>query len=636
MNKKTVLIHSNFSKLFTGFGRTSRTLLRYLYKTGKYNLVEAANGVGFDAPECQKQPWPCHGTAPTQEQHAQINNNPNREYWSRAAGYGYFGIDKIVEQYRPDIVLLMEDYWAFFGFESKSWFQKTNPILWTTADSLPFQGEFVDMAGKYENLFCWSSFAEKEFKRKGHEHVKTLHGCIDPTPFYPLPEEQRNNLRAKFGIGKDTLVFGTVSRNQLRKGFPLLLDALVEFKKQNPGVAAKVFYHTSFQEGFNIPFLATEKGIDPSDVLVTYFCPHCQEYEVKPFSGHDQKCKFCGGEKVNTVSITAAPDDQQLNEVYNLFDIVVHPANSGGLEYVTLEGKLAGVPVCTTNYSYGEDAVGEGTGGFALDWEPYTEIGSSFTKAAVKVSSIVERLNQLYSLGREGRNKIGEVGRKYVLDNYSIDVIGKKWEDIIDNAPKKDWDSSEYQARQANPSYQPANNLAPQEFVLELFNKMMANEADDKNSQVKFWTEHLEKSKDYQGVYNHFVKLAEQHNAQINFKPQDFGELLDPTDDKRLLIIMPESAGDVIFVNSLVPRIKKLYPEFRIYFATKPQFQELVEHLPEIHQVIDYVPQMDDIFAMVGRGSHKGYFSVVMPLHAQTQRFFTYQNRDNEFRAEWL
>lgn len=636
MSKKTILIHSNFSKLFTGFGRTSRTLLRYLYKTGKYNLVEAGNGLGFDAAECQKQPWPCHGTAPTQEQQAQINNDPNqRDHWNRAAGYGYFGIDKIVEQYKPNVVLCMEDYWAFFGFEKKPWFKKTNPILWTTADSTPLQSEFVDMVSHYDNIYCWASFAEREFKRKGYDHVKTLHGCIDPTPFYPLEKEHKDSLRVKFNISKDTLIFGSSNRNQLRKGFPLLLDALVDFKKQNPNIDAKVFFHTSFQEGFNLPFLAAEKGVDPKDLLCTYYCPSCKEYEVRSFSGHDQKCRYCGHDKINTPSILSAPDDRQLNEILNLFDIGIHPANSGGMEYFCLEAKLAGIPVCTTNYSYGEDAVGEGTGGLTLEWEPYTEIGSNFTKANVKVSSIVENLNYLYNLGKDGRNKIGEVGRQFVLDNYSIDVIGKKWEEILDNLPEKDWDAPENQPQPHNPSHTPPPNLPPQEFVIDLFTNILHEKVDKNNSQVKHWVEHLIKSNDHQGVYNHFVNLAAQHNAQLNHKTIDFGELLDPTDEKRLLVVMPESAGDVILVNSLIPRIARLYPEFRIYFATKPQFKELVEHLPEIHRVLEFLPIMDDIFAMTGRNDHKGYFDIVLPLHLLTQRVFGYQCRNNEFRADW-
>ena len=44
--KKTVLIHSNFCRAYTGFGKNKKNILRYLYETGKYNIVELANGVG--------------------------------------------------------------------------------------------------------------------------------------------------------------------------------------------------------------------------------------------------------------------------------------------------------------------------------------------------------------------------------------------------------------------------------------------------------------------------------------------------------------------------------------------------------------------------------------------------------------
>lgn len=38
--KKKVLIHSNFCKAFTGFGKNKKNILRYLYDTGKYELFE--------------------------------------------------------------------------------------------------------------------------------------------------------------------------------------------------------------------------------------------------------------------------------------------------------------------------------------------------------------------------------------------------------------------------------------------------------------------------------------------------------------------------------------------------------------------------------------------------------------------
>ena len=62
--KKTVLIHSNFTRAFTGFGKNKKNIMRYLHDTGKYNLIELANGIEWDAPSTHLLPWTCRGSLP--------------------------------------------------------------------------------------------------------------------------------------------------------------------------------------------------------------------------------------------------------------------------------------------------------------------------------------------------------------------------------------------------------------------------------------------------------------------------------------------------------------------------------------------------------------------------------------------
>ena len=57
MRKKKILIHSNYHKLFTGFGKNAKNILKYLYQSKKYDIVEVANGKHFDEPELSKAPW---------------------------------------------------------------------------------------------------------------------------------------------------------------------------------------------------------------------------------------------------------------------------------------------------------------------------------------------------------------------------------------------------------------------------------------------------------------------------------------------------------------------------------------------------------------------------------------------------
>ena len=60
---KTILFHSNNSKAFTGFGKNCKNILKYLQKTGKYKLVEFANGAQWGNPSVvNSKPWICQGS----------------------------------------------------------------------------------------------------------------------------------------------------------------------------------------------------------------------------------------------------------------------------------------------------------------------------------------------------------------------------------------------------------------------------------------------------------------------------------------------------------------------------------------------------------------------------------------------
>ena len=63
-SKKKILFHSNFCKAFTGFGKNSKNVLKYLYSTGKYEIIEAANGFPKSYQPLSTLPWKCVGTLP--------------------------------------------------------------------------------------------------------------------------------------------------------------------------------------------------------------------------------------------------------------------------------------------------------------------------------------------------------------------------------------------------------------------------------------------------------------------------------------------------------------------------------------------------------------------------------------------
>jgi glycosyltransferase involved in cell wall biosynthesis len=180
-------------------------------------------------------------------------------------------------------------------------------MIWTTLDSQPILPQAVQAADKTKNFYVWSSFAEKDLNELGHDHVKTLHGTVNTEDFFRQSDTYRKGLRQEFGLS-DEFIIGFVFRNQLRKSVPNLLEGFKIFKKDCP--KAKLLLHTHWSEGWDIPSLIKEKAVNPNDVLTTYFCSSCGKYEVKPFVGQEQKCKFCGTEKsLNTTNVKAGVNE---------------------------------------------------------------------------------------------------------------------------------------------------------------------------------------------------------------------------------------------------------------------------------------------------------------------------------------
>jgi hypothetical protein len=67
-----------------------------------------------------------------------------------------------------------------------------------------------------------------------------------------------------------------------------------------------------------------------------------------------------------------------------------------------------------------------------------------------------------------------------------------------------------------------------------------------------------------------------------------------------------------------------LYPEFKIYFACKPEYKELLKNNPYIYKVLDYMPIMESAAHMEGVSDWKGLFDISIMGTVLTQRHINY------------
>jgi len=494
MKKKKVFLHTDYSLAVTGFGKVCKYLCEYLYKTGKYDIVNFAVGTMDGTPDLERTPWKTIGAVNNQvvQNIKQANVPQAQEQIDRLAGYGAYGIDEAVKREKPDIVFSVQDIWGIDFTLTHYWASQIPIVLSTTLDSLPILPSAIEAAKKCKNFWSWADFATQAMRKvKGCEHVQTVRGPIDTSLFYRLPDSKRRELRTKLGIHQDCFIVGFVFRNQLRKSVPNLLEGFKLFQKENPRLNTKLLLHTHFGEGWNIHRMADEYGLDKNDIVTTYVCKACQEYEVKPFAGQDLVCKHCRTDKAQ---VTTQPgigvSDSALNEVFNLMDVYCHPFTSGGQEIPIQQAKLTELITLVTNYSCGEDSCQPEAASLALDWAEYREAGTEFIKASTYPSSICKQLTKVLAMKPFQRREMGAKARQWVIDNFSIEKIGKFFEDFIDHLPDHEYHWEEKFTVQ-DPNYTPSNNENDAEWVEELYNNVLKRQSDAGGKQ--YWTQELAK-----------------------------------------------------------------------------------------------------------------------------------------------
>lgn len=439
MKKLKILFHSDYCLINTGFAKHAKNILTYLYNTNKYDIVTYNCGIPADHPTLLRTPWKSLGTMPTDQEITNIlNQHPpdHKEGILQQLGYGVYFIDKVIMEEKPDVYIGVQDIWGVDFTVQKHWFDKINTVIWTTLDSLPFLPSTLSITPKIKNFWIWSDFATKEMHRIGNKHVKTVHGSVDTKNFYKLEKVKKELLRKKFNIDQDTYIAGFVARNQLRKQFPQLLEGFSIFQKNNPKIKSKLLFVTHWAEnqGWDLERYIELNKLKKEDILTAYICKNCKEYEIKPYTGQDVSCRFCGDQKSQvTTNPSIGVTEDQLNEIYNLMDVYVHPISSGGLELPIYEAKCVELITLVTNYSCGEDACVEEAQSIPLTYEKYYEHKTNFIKSTTHSFDIAKKLLKVYEMDSNKKREMGKKARDWTISNFSIEKIGKELENYLDS-----------------------------------------------------------------------------------------------------------------------------------------------------------------------------------------------------------
>lgn len=634
--KRRILLLTNPPWLKTGLAQAGTSLMKYLYsRSDKYELAWYCSQVSEADPQLRMTPWKSYGALPSDPQSIQqLNQDPGK---ARDASYGAWNIDKVIKDFKPDVFIGSDDAWGFNkgNFLDKPWWNKINSILHITLDSYPILEQAFEQAEHTKTYLTWAKFAQNDMKRRNPkcQHVGQIYGAMDTDQFTPISANEKAELRKRFGIGPNTVIFNYVFRNQLRKSANLILEGFAQFKRENPTADVKLHFHTSVSEramGWDLPKMMAFYGIPNTDVLFTYVCKQCGQWHVSPYLGEDINCPYCKAEKsMITVNIVHGVPANEMKYIYGIADAAFSVHTSGGQELTSCQSMLCGLPLACTNYSCGEDFCAN-PDVFSLSWHPYHEAGTNFIKAATDIGDIKKFMTRIWRMNPKDVKALGERSRAWAKKTFSIETIGAQWETLIDSLPVVDWSTVDLTPQIKNDQYPFPQIEDPDKFLTALYTEILKMDERPDGDGRKHWLARMKEGMKREEIYNYFLSVAKTENAKQGAPQQDFWSMIDKTTGrKRAIFVVRESLGDCLMCTQLFESFHREYPNHDLYVATKPGMFPIFEGNPHVFKLLPHTDVMELEMAMCGAGQKEAYFDVFLYPAIATQRWLAYLNHES-------
>jgi len=483
MSKRRILFTGEASFLSTGFATFNREIIKRLYATGKYEIAEMGSYASAGDPRIMDLPWKFYPVLPSNENEKRVyEQNPQNQF-------GRYKIDAVLADFQPDIIYDARDPWMLEHLIDTRFRPNYKLVITPTVDSAPQKQEWIEgIFKKADVVTTYSRFGRRILEADGVKIEDVTSPGVLLDLFTPM---DRVKTRDKFHITPTLLVFGTVMRNQKRKLFPDLFEAykklrdkhvkprLIErakkkVKNKKPlssdeknalRISHSVLYcHTSYPDlGWDIPGYIGRNQLQ-RHILFTYLCDSCKVVYANWFAPCDKKgfstCRQCGKHTAHLPNTNSGVSEEQLAEVFNLFDVYIQPAICEGWGLPIMEAKSCGVPGLYQNYSAMEDHVENGGGLPIKIGRFYNEAETSSIRSLPDINDMVAKMEKL-ALDKKLRTRLSGDARKCAQKMHKWEITTDKLEKIFDAIELHDradtWDSK--------PDFQLVSNIRPPQQV---------------------------------------------------------------------------------------------------------------------------------------------------------------------------
>lgn len=443
-NKLKILFCSEASFINSGFGIYYKELISRLHSSNKYEIAEFAAYGFVNDPRDKDINWKYYANA------VRDGDPRHGEYTSRSDNqFGRWRFEKVLLDFHPDVVIDVRDYWM-------SYYQGISPlrkyfhwILMPTVDSEPQQEDWIDTFIKADAVFTYSDWGAEVLNKQSSgkiNYIDTVSPGVDLDTF--SIKNDKESIKAQLGLPTDSMIVGSVMRNQKRKLIP---ELFVSFRKlldkleiDNPELGKKLFLylHTSYPDaGWDIPELLKISRL-ANKVYFTYVCSNCGAIHPSVFSHPCKMCSSCGNKTSVLPSVTNGVSSEMLSNIYNTFDLYIQYAICEGFGMPQVEAGACGIPIASVDYSAMCDVVKK------LEAYPI-KISTFFKELETKairvypdndnlVDIIYKHINLPEPIKYQKRIKT----RKLTEEYYNWDHVADKWMKYLDKLDESGYRSN--------------------------------------------------------------------------------------------------------------------------------------------------------------------------------------------------
>ena len=371
-----VLWVSDSPLVASGFGRVTREITTRLAQVP--GLEVACLGWGYDG-------WPYDRS-----------RFPLVIYPSPGPAQDAVNLERVISDFTPHVVITLGEIWMLDWLHTHPVRPKFKWIGYFPLDGGPFYPPWETMLKNVDELVTTSEFGRQIFQDGlPSRRIHVIYHGVDTAVFRPLPERERlkshERIRGKF-------VVGCVARNQPRKNIPALVKAFAQLSARIEDL--HLYLHMN----------PCDVGYDLVTLLHRYRLQGRADVSGPDFSLHESLA------------------DEQLNRLYNLFDVMVLPSTGEGFGLPIIESFAAGVPVMATDYSACSELV-RGRGELVRMLTTVTAGTNLIEQAVIDVEHLSSCIEKLYRTPKLARQH-AEAGLAFARDLTWASLM-PKWLQLI-------------------------------------------------------------------------------------------------------------------------------------------------------------------------------------------------------------